>query len=72
MTNEIKTAFDDAALARDEAGYFGTPADCIRGLTEENKMLRQILSVIRYEAKNPPDADRMARILGFANKALGF
>lgn len=33
--------------------------------------LRQILEVIRYEAKNPPDQDRQNRILGYADKALG-
>ncbi|AMB48331.1 DUF1653 domain-containing protein [Methylobacterium sp. AMS5] len=33
--------------------------------------VRQVLEVIRYEAKNPPDADRQARILSYANRALG-
>ena len=37
---EIEEAFDDAAKARDEAGFLGTPADCIRYLDAEVRALR--------------------------------
>ena len=38
--SEIEEAFDDAAKARDEAGFLGTPADCIRYLDAEVRALR--------------------------------
>lgn len=38
-TADIEEAFDDAARARDEAGFLGTPAQCIRYLDAEVRAL---------------------------------
>jgi len=40
----VAEAFEDAALARDEAGYSGTPASCIRFLSAELDRLEKALA----------------------------
>jgi len=40
----VAEAFEDAALARDEAGYSGTPASCIRFLSAEVDRLEKALA----------------------------
>lgn len=41
---ELEEAFNEAAVARDEAGFIGTVADCIRYFRDEVEELRALLS----------------------------
>ncbi len=46
---EIEEAFDAAATARDEAGFLGTPADCIRYLDAEAQAAEAALATLKCE-----------------------
>lgn len=58
----------NAQIARDDVGYIGTAADCIRSLDRDNEQMRLLIQTIAYEAKQEPNAERQARILDLAKK----
>lgn len=69
---EIEQAFDDAARARDEAGFVGTVADCIRFLDTEVTDLRAAMNAIIYElGRVGHTSGRTMRALNMAKQAVG-
>lgn len=53
---EIKAAFNDAAKARDEAGYVGTPASCIQFFAAEVDRLEKALAALTPTPPLSPDS----------------
>lgn len=67
----VEEAFDDAAKARDEAGFIGTPADCIRYLDAEVQAMRDALQgVVRELSGMGHSTGNSMRALNIAKSVL--